>query len=159
MRNKMMTLAVYSTIAVAFLGTILAIGRTGYAQATLAQAGGCPNLPYSQYCTQGTPNPCNQVPGACFDYLRWFSNPVPLSCANTPGKNVTTGSDGAENGNSWSACQPGSTPGYNCTNTEAACGTFDTYWGAACEQATFCGNETMQACIGTTPYDCEGAGN
>jgi hypothetical protein len=71
---------------------------------------------------------------------------------------VASGANGVKNGTDWTGCQAGSVPGYDCTMSEAECGTIDTYWGASCEEASFCGNVAMQACIGSTPYDCPGGG-
>lgn len=72
MRTKLTILVVPSAVAMAFLLTILAVVRPGFAQATLAQAGGCVSPPQSDFCTSSATNPCTEVPQNCFDYHRWF---------------------------------------------------------------------------------------
>jgi len=152
MRTNLTILVVPSATAMAFLLTILALARPGFAQATLAQFGGCLSPPYSDYSTADTTNPCTAVPDDCFDYHHWFDNVLP--CASDPALTVASASNGTINGNSWTMCNSGSVPGYNCTKSGLDCGTIQTYSGANCQEATGCGQVTMTACIGSTPYDC-----
>jgi len=153
MRVKPKDRVVIVALAVLHFSAILALTQRGFAQptATLSQAAPCTDSVDSDFCQKGGPNPCVEVPQNCFDYFRWFSNII--DCVDIPGTTVASGSTGNANVG-WTVCQGGYIPGSTCSRALAVCGNIETYNGANCQDATYCGQVDMQACIGSSAVDC-----
>lgn len=148
-----MRFASISIAGVCTVAIVLFCAAQGSGQAILQQIGfGCTDPVGNMYCQMDGINPCNAVPQQCFDYFRWFTNAV--QCVNFPGQNVASGAALNTNGDDWSTCMGGSIPGSTCHNTEQKCGTMRAYAGVNCQVATYCGDLDMEACLGTSGYNC-----
>jgi len=156
MRTKPGTLVILVSFGVASALTVLALARAGFAQ-TLVQNFPCtsPNQGDTQYCTMYQVNPCGRVPNNCFAFGRWFSEDPPVGCPDDPGQTTASGDGTVANG-TWTGCSTGYVPSSSCQMSEQVCGTLNTYWGANCQQATFCGNVNMLACEGAAYVSCPG---
>jgi hypothetical protein len=137
------------------LTAVLVLATAAFAQ-TLVQNFQCKSPPQGDtiYCTMPQVNPCGVVPQNCFAWGRWFEEQN-LGCVNDPGQTVASGSNGNANVD-WTGCATGYVPSSSCQMSEQVCGDVDTYWGANCQQNTFCGNYSMYACQGVTPVNCPG---
>ena len=154
MKTEPGVVVVAVSIGVASALTLLALARAGFAQ-TLAQNFPCtsPSQGDTRYCTMQEPNPCRAVPQNCFVWGRFFEEQN-LPCVGQQGQTVLSGANANANAN-WSGCATGSVPSSSCEMSEQGCGDVDTYWGANCQENTFCGNVTMLACLGQAYVDCQ----
>lgn len=155
MRMQRKDLAVLSAVvcaaAIPLLVATLALGQSG---GILVQNFQCTDPIDNNFCQMNIENPCAKVPGPCFDWTRWFSNVI--DCDEDANLRVASGANGNSNGGYWYGCQGGTIPGSTCQYGYSVCGTVDTYSGANCQVATYCGNVNMSACNGSCAVGCAG---